>query len=32
MRKLLSALALAGAGCFVAGEAMAEPVKLAIIE
>ena len=32
MRKLLSALALAGAGCLVAGEAMAEPVKLAIIE
>ena len=32
MRKLLSALALAGAGCFLAGEAMAEPVKLAIIE
>jgi branched-chain amino acid transport system substrate-binding protein len=32
MRKLLSALALAGAGCLLAGEAMAEPVKLAIIE
>ena len=32
MRKFLSALVLAGAGCLLAGEAMAEPVKLAIIE
>src|SRR6478752_9603950 len=32
MRKLLSVLALASAGCLLAGEAMAEPVKLAIIE
>ena len=32
MRKFLSALVLAGAGCLLAGEAMAEPVKIAIIE
>ena len=32
MRKLLSALALASAGCLVAGAAMAEPVKIALIE
>ena len=32
MMKCLSALVLAGAGCLLTGEAMAEPVKLAIIE